>query len=130
MKSTLKRQEGFTLLEVLIALAILIIGIMSIMQLFPNSLLQARIAAERSITAELANSKMGAIRAASAEALYQNALPPGIIAAYGSYGLYEGYTTSVSRLSGASEVFLQRITFSVAFPEGRRQSFVTYVAQQ
>lgn len=125
-----RRQEGFTLLEVLIALAILIIGIVAVMQLFPSSLLQARIAAERSITAELANSVIGQVRAASAEALYKNAIPPGLLAVHGSYGLYDGYTTSTNRLGGASEVYLQRVTFTVRFPEGRRETFVTYMAQQ
>ena len=125
-----KRQEGFTLLEVLIALAILIVGIVAIMQLFPSSLLQARIAAEKTITAELANSVVGQIRAASAEALYKDALPPGMLAVYGALGLYDGYTTTVDRLGGASEVYLQRVTFTVQFPEGRRESFVTYMAQQ
>jgi Tfp pilus assembly protein PilV len=137
MRRTLNRQRaprngeaGFTLLEVVVALSILIIGIIAIMQLFPQSLLQARVAAERTVTAELANSVLGQIRASSAEALYQNKIPDTFLSVYNMYGLYSGYNTTVERLNGASDVFLQRVTFTVTFPDGRVESFVTYVAQQ
>ncbi len=122
--------SGFTLLEVVVALSILIVGIVGIMQLFPQSLLNARVAAERSITAELANSVMGQIRASSAEALFKNRIPSSFLSVYGLYGLYSGYNTTVERLNGASDVFLQRVTFTVSFPDGREETFVTYVAQQ
>ena len=110
--------------------AILIIGIVAIMQLFPRSLLQARVAAERTITAELANSILGQIRASSAEALFKNKIPGGFLSVYGVHGLYNGFNTTVERLNGASEIFLQRVTFTVTFPDGRTESFVTYVARQ
>lgn len=123
-------EEGFTLLEVIVALSILIIGIVAIMQLFPQSLLQARIAAERTITAELANSVLGQIRASSAEALFTNKIPSSFLSVYNMYGLYSGYNTTIERLNGASDVFLHRVTFTVTFPDGREETFVTYVAQQ
>ena len=45
------RRGGFTLLEVIVAMAILATSIVAIMQLYPHSLLQARMAAEQTITA-------------------------------------------------------------------------------
>lgn len=129
-----KENEGFTLLEVLIALSVLIFGIVAVMQLFPVSLLQARMAAERTISAELANSVMGEIRASGAAALFYSLIPAETLNAinriYQSYAIYEGFTTSVQRMNGGADVFLQRVTFSVEFPEGRRENFVTYVAQR
>lgn len=121
---------GFTLLEVVVALSILIVGIVAIMQLFPQSLLQARVAAERTVTAELANSVLGQIRASSAEALYQNKIPSTFLSVYNQYGLYSGFNTTVERMNGAGDVFLQRVTLTVTFPDGREETFVTYVAQQ
>ena len=123
-------REGFTLLEVLIAMGILLIGIVSIMQLFPHSLMQARMANERTVTAELANSVLGQIRASSAEALFNSRIPGSLLTVYGAYGLYDGYTTSVRRLNGGMDVFLQRVTFTVTFADGREESYTTFVAQQ
>jgi len=127
------QNNGFTLLEVIVALTILVIGIVAIMQLFPNSLLQARMAAERTVTAELANSVLGQVKASGAEALFDGRVPPNLLSVeeiYGAYGLYQGYTTTIQRLNGASEVFLQRVTFTVTFHDGRQETFVTYVADQ
>lgn len=130
----MKRKDGFTLLEVLVALTILVIGIVAIMQLFPLSLMQARMANELTITAELANSVMGQIRASGAEALHGGKIPQNMLSTaksvYEIYGLYEGYNTSVQRLNGSSEVFLQRVTFTVDFADGRQESFVTYVTKR
>ncbi len=126
----MKSKGGFTLLEVLIALAILMVGIVAIMQLFPRSLLQARVAAERTITAELANSVLGQIRASSAKALFDKRVPGQLLSAYTVYGLYDGYTTTVQRLNGSGNTYLQRVTFSVTFPDGRIEQYVTYVAEQ
>ncbi len=123
-------QQGFTLLEVVIAMAILLIGIVSIVSLFPSSLMQARMANERTVTAELANSVLGQIRASSAEALYNSRIPRSLLAIYGVYGLYEGYSTNVRRLNGASDTFLQKVTFTVSFADGRKESYTTFVAQQ
>ncbi|HRT65943.1 MAG TPA: prepilin-type N-terminal cleavage/methylation domain-containing protein, partial [Candidatus Hydrogenedentes bacterium] len=55
-------RAGFTLLEVLVALAILATGILGAMQLFPASLRQTRAAAERTAAANLANSEMTRLR--------------------------------------------------------------------
>ena len=124
---------GFTLLEVLIALAILIIGIVAVMQLFPRSLLQARQAAERSVTAELANTQLGQIRQSGAQNLLNGRVPPELLSirdVYGAYGLYQGYNTTVQRMNGAADVFLQRVTFTVEFPDGRSEKYVTFVTQQ
>lgn len=131
--SQTRAETGFTLLEVLIALAILIIGIVAVMQLFPRSLLQARQAAERSVTAELANSQLGQIRQSGAQNLFEGRIPPelmGIRDIYGAYGLYQGYTTTVQRMNGAADVFLQRVTFTVEFPDGRSEKYVTFVTAQ
>ena len=125
-----RRREGFTLLEVLVALGIMVVGIVAVMQLFPTSLLQARKAAELTIAAQLANSKMSLMRASGATALFYGNMEGVLNAVYNQYGLYNGYSTSVQRLEGGSQVGLQRVTFTVTMPDERQATFVTYVARQ
>lgn len=125
----MKDATGFTLLEVIIAMGILIIGIMAVMQLIPSSLLQQRMAQERTITAELANSVMGQLRASGGRALFRGNIPSSILTVYDVYGLYDSYTTNIDHMTGSAEVFLQRVTFTVALPDGREETFVTFVSQ-
>ena len=117
---------------------------LGVMQFFPASLTNARIAAERTVTAELANSVLGQIRASSAEALFQGKTPLNLLSSagrvyniYGQFtnivrtgGLYEGFTTTIQRLNGGAGEFLQKVTFTVTFADGRQETYVTYVARQ
>lgn len=130
----MSERKGFTLVEVLVALAILGVAIVAIIKLFPDSLRQARVAAERTIVAELASSRLGQVRAAGAENLlngrpsYLNLTAASQI--YQTSLMYDGYTSNVQRMSGADETYLQRVTFTVKMPDGRLETFVTYVAKQ
>lgn len=120
---------GFTLIEVIIALGILLIGIIGVMQLFPASLTAARRASERTITSQTAHSVLGQIRASSAEALFRGQIPLELIQLDESGSIYN-FTTTVEQLSGAAEVYLQRITFTVTFSDGRSENFTTFVARR
>jgi len=124
-----KQAEGFTLIEVLVALGILIIGIVGVMQLFPSSLDAARQASERTITSQTAHSVLGQIRSSSAEALFRGQIPDYLENLNRANGLY-GYTTTVDRIAGAAEVYLQRVTFVVTFSDGRNETFTTYVSRR
>jgi len=122
--------KGFTLVEVLVALAILLFGIGAVMLLFPMSLSAARQAAERTISSQTAHSVVSQIRASSGEALYNDRLPLGLLDQQrGAANLY-GYSTSVQRLAGAAEVYLQRVTFTVEFADGSTESFTTFVTDR
>ena len=125
----LTRGGGFTLLEVLIALGILAIGIIGVMQLFPMSLINARPAAERTITSQTAHSVLGQIRASSAEALFRDQIPLELILLDDANAIYN-FSTTVEKLSGAAEVYLQRVTFTVSFSDGRSENFTTFVTRR
>jgi len=134
MKHTEK--NGFTLVEVIVALTILSVGIIAVMKLFPESIRQSQRAAERQQVAFLAKTELGKLRAAGVGKLvtewaganaYNN-----LASAGGTYygpvaGLYRGWTSTVSRIS--SDVDLYRVTFNVEMFDGRREQFVTYVTE-
>lgn len=126
-------QRGFTLVEVIVALTILSIGIIAIMRLFPTSIQQTRIAAERQQASFLAKTELGQLRAGGVGAglsswAAQNAFRS-LARAGGEYtGLYKSWTTTAKRVS--SDVDLYRVTLNVEMFDGRRERFVTYVTEQ
>jgi prepilin-type N-terminal cleavage/methylation domain-containing protein len=125
-----REKNGFTLIEVLVALFILLLGIGAVMYLFPASLSAARAAAERTRTSQTAHSVISQIRASSAEALYNDRLLPSVLSQQSSASNVYGFSTSVQRLAGASEVYLQRVTFAVTLANGQTETFTTYVSEQ
>lgn len=127
---TRQYNRGFTLVEVLVALTILSIGIIAIMRLFPESIRQTKLAAERQQVAFLAKTELGQLRAGGvgprlSEWTLNNAFRN---VADGALGMYKSWTSTVKRVS--SEVDLYRVTFNVEMFDGRRERFVTYVTQQ
>lgn len=136
----MRTRAGFTLLEVLVALVILAVGIIGVVRLFPLSMRQSQIAAERTTVASLARSELGRIRAGG---VYQsdfqswirdwaedNALRT-IDEATRAYTLYDSWRASVQRIGSrfGDGIDLFRITFSVKMFDGREETFVTYVTE-
>lgn len=124
--------KGFTLLEVLVAITILAVGIISIMQLFSGSLRQVRLASERTSVASIANTELSRVKAGGVgnqlqHWAAQNALNS-LGAASESYELYSSWRSSVVRVGGDVDLF--RVTFTVEMFDGREEKFVTYVTQQ
>lgn len=140
--TTYEEKKGFTLVEVLVSLAILSIGIIAIMQLFPKSVRQARVAAERTSVASLAKTELGRVRAGGVFSqdgtsgfdrfisgwAARNALRS-LTAAQRAYALYDSTRATVQRISGVDEPSLYRVTYSVTMTDGRVEEFVTYVTE-
>lgn len=126
-----RNRGGFTLLEVVVALSILAVGIISIMQLFPVSLRQQRIASERTVVASLAKTELGKVKVTGAgqqlqDWVRENALRT-LTDAQRAYALYQGWRSTVQRISG--DIDLYRVTFAVEMVDGREEKFVTYVTR-
>mgnify|MGYP000864407623 CR=1 FL=1 len=135
MKTTQHHREGragFSLLEIVIAMAILGFGVMAVLQLFPRALQQTRQAAEQSTVASLARTELGKMRAAGVGNQLvtwaaQNAMNQ-LTAQQRAYAMYDSWNASVQRVGG--DVDLYRVTFSVTLNSGREERFVTYVTRQ
>ena len=129
MNRLVREQGGFTLLEVLVALGVLLIGIGTIMQIMPISLLYARSAAEQTVASQAADSVIGQLRQMGADAVYYDEIPQDLLNFEKAAGFY-GYTTTIQRVPGVDENFLQKVTFTVVLPNDKQQQFVTYVSKQ
>jgi Tfp pilus assembly protein PilV len=126
-----KSEYGFTPLEVLIALAVLLIGVLALMKLFPMGLQNAQIAQERLQAAGLADERLGMLRMAGSEGLIDGSTNPnftGMANINAAFTQYQAYYTHSQRMLGAEDTHLQRVVFTVTLPDGRRESYVTYVS--
>lgn len=137
----MNRRYGYSLLEVLIALTILMIGIIAVYRLFPISMREARMAEEKMIAAELADARLGRLRAsgvagptvmgyAESGDPYDDYTQLSLSMTADVYALYEGYATVLQRMRGASDIYYQRALFTVQMPDGRYETFATYVVEQ
>jgi len=136
---SLNEKVGFSLVEVLVSMAVLAVGIVAVTRLFPQGLRATRVAQERTIASELADSNLARMRMAGmdnllgtirASALYNTSAADTV---YGggsnNDGVIDGYTTTVTRAGAGLNDKLVRVTFSVEMPDGRLENFVTYVTQ-
>ena len=128
-----RKQLGFTLVEVLVALTILAVGIMAVMRLFPMALVQQRRAAERTVIASLARTQLSEVRTGgvgqSLVSWLQSNSYKVVAQAARSYTIYDSWRTSVTRM-GQPDVDLYRVVFTVRMHDGRDEEFVTYVTQR
>lgn len=125
----MKRNGGFTLLEVLVALVILGIGVIAVMQLFPASVRQSRVAAERTVATNVANAQLAKLRGLDLGSQFRNWLTENtqhtITDIESVYALYQGWSTTVQRVVDSQDTY--RVTFTVQMADGRYETFVTYV---
>ena len=126
-----RRRAGFSLVEVLIAMFLLIIGIVGVMRLFPTSLRQSQKAAESTVVSQLAETRMNELGASSAQHVYETlARLRQVYHDYQDNQVHGDYQILSRALSGGDETYLQRVTLSVDMPDGRTETYVTYVADE
>jgi len=131
MNKVMKRNPGFTLLEILVATSILAIGFIALVRIFPTALLQTQIVAERTEVTSLARSQVGLLRNTDLGDAFQKWTISNAYKALSdveqSYALYTSWSSSVQRIGTTTPLY--RVTFSVEMLDGTEESFVTYVTE-
>jgi len=139
-----KGPKGYSLLEVLVAMAILMIGIIGTFRIFPMAMRQTRQADEIIQAGELAASRLDQLRMVGATEIkkYDYNDPASVFWNYSFTDgnpevnspevdfICESYATSIQRTEGPSNINLQRAVFSVRMKDGRDETFVTYIVEQ
>ena len=134
-KKSRGRRRGFTLIEVLIALAILGIGILGVAILFPAALRESQRASRATVAAIYADSVVDVLRARGYRAL-EAITQPGehvlriVTQADFVYRLYDQPDVSVIYLVAAASDLYATVVVEVPFPDGRSEKYVTYIARQ
>lgn len=140
-----KRQnKGFTLLEIVIALAILTIGLVGVLALFPTGLRASKRGGDFTSAAIAAQQVMETIKRAGFSAYSAGQYPPGFtgpgeaVSAYthdegsqttASTALPEGFSWASSVVNDVSN--LRQVTVSIYWIDRggyRQENFVTYLA--
>jgi len=130
-----RQQHGFTLVEVLIALAILGIGIVGVTLLFPAALHDIQRASSATVSAFYADSVIDDLRARGYRGLMAMS-PPGqnvvdiITRADETYRLYEEPDVKLVYLVNAATDLYATVVVNVPLPDGRVERYVTYIARQ
>lgn len=114
LASTARKVTGFTLVEVLVALAVLSIGILGVMILFPVSLAQTRHAANISVANNTVLSLTNRYRAEG----------------YDYATRQEPVRHAMPIRHFARSLKLYRLNLAIDLPNDTRQTYVTYLAKQ
>ena len=128
-----RRQRGFTLVEVLIALAILGIGILGVTLLFPAALRESRRAGGSTIAAMYADSVVDMLRAHGYDGLEVPA-PANVLRIFTRtdhiYQLYAEPEVHVVYLQAAANELYATAIVNVPLHDGRTERYLTYIARQ
>ncbi len=129
-----KRFEcGFTLLEIVIALAVIAGGLVAVVTLFPSAQrLLTNASADTNVTnlarTELSRVRVGGAFSTGIKTWMKDTAFQMLDTAAEAYELYQYYGANVTRVPMGKGLY--RVTFTVKLNDGREEKFVTYVAQQ
>ncbi|HOK08410.1 MAG TPA: prepilin-type N-terminal cleavage/methylation domain-containing protein [Candidatus Hydrogenedens sp.] len=127
------RKYGFTLLEIVIALAIIAGGLVAVFALFPSALKLLTDSAADANISNLARTELSRVRVSGALSTGLNLWLKDtafqmIETTASAYELYQHYGASASRVPSGKDLY--RVTFKVRLNDGREERFVTYVTEQ
>jgi prepilin-type N-terminal cleavage/methylation domain-containing protein len=131
-----RKRRGFTLVEVLIALAILGIGILGVTLLFPAAMRESRRAGGSTIAAIYADTVVDMLRAQGYDGLEGRTLPApvNVLRIVGRtdliYQLYAEPEVYVVYLQSAANELYATAVINVPLHDGRTERYLTYIARQ
>ena len=128
----MNNKQGFSLLELIIAIAVLAIGLVGILQIFPIGLKASQRAGMMTKASFLAQNKIEDVKLAGFDAITE--LPPKIPLS-GKDGDFE-WAVKIDNISlegVESSDDMRKVTATLTWPEGnttRSKDFITYVTKQ
>ncbi|MCX8064119.1 MAG: prepilin-type N-terminal cleavage/methylation domain-containing protein [Candidatus Hydrogenedentes bacterium] len=125
--------KGFTLLEIVIALAVIAGGLVAVITLFPSAQrLLTTSSADANVTnlarTELSRVRVGGALSTGVKMWMKDTAFQMLDTSASAYELYQHYGSTVTRVPMGRGLY--RITFSVKLSDGREEKFVTYVSEQ
>lgn len=126
------RISGFSLLEIVIAMAIIAGGLVAVIVLFPSAQkLMVNSAANANVTnlarTELSKVRVGGALSTGLSYWEQETTFQMLDSAESAYSLYQNYGSITSRVPIGKGLY--RVTFRVLLNDGREERFVTYVTE-
>ena len=124
-------KSGFTLIEVMVALLILLIGIVAGMQLMAVAYKQAQLAQEKTLASALATSQLSQLQAISVdqlpEWLNKNANKVTSVAERNRTSCL-GWVSSLNLISGSENTY--QVTIHLLMSSGRVEDFTTVITEK
>lgn len=126
------RSAGFSLLEIVIAMAVIAGGLVAVIVLFPSAQkLMVNSAANANVTnlarTELSKVRVGGALSTGLSYWGQETTFQMLDSAESAYSLYQNYGSITSRVPIGKGLY--RVTFRVLLNDGREERFVTYVTE-
>lgn len=131
--SFIKSQNGFTLLEIVIALAVIAGGLVAVITLFPSAQKLLTDASANANVTNLARTELSRIRVGGAfstgvKRWMKDTAFQMLDTSASAYELYQYYGSTVTRVPMGKGLY--RVTFTVKLNDGREERFVTYVSKE
>jgi prepilin-type N-terminal cleavage/methylation domain-containing protein len=128
------KTDGFTLIEVLIAMVILGIGILGVTILFPAALRDTQRASSMTVAAMYADSVIDILRAQgyrSIATMWPISQQVNILTrADEVYRLYDNPDVRIIYLVSSVNDLYATVVVKIPFPDGRTEEYVSYIARQ
>ncbi len=121
----MRKADGFSLVEVLIAAAILAVALLAIASMFPTAHTNVDWSGERTAAATLAEQRLEWLR----NQTYTSAALAAGTTTENLTGNYAGYTRTTAIQDDVPMVGVKQVTMTVATPSGKSVGLVTVVTQ-
>jgi prepilin-type N-terminal cleavage/methylation domain-containing protein len=128
-----KKRAGFTLIEVVMSLAVFVIGIVLLFPLFSNSLQMLGTIDTQTTVANLARAKMAEIETIGFQSVPVNTARTAFPDPYGDYDYQLRWQSVATDVAASPNTVLFEAELTIYWHQGgseKNQKFITYIARQ